>query len=315
MADVYEGSGARFTELFGRDASAEEDVKVAEISYTDDQIRNAFRETLKIRGSIKTVQDDNVLMGVALEDHNPVHQLKKYAFRYGLSEVLLMGTFEAGLGERVVQSAVDTLRGNEGLRNLRLVGQKSEFVGFIHPGEELEFVVDKTFTLDEIVAVEITGVVKRKRENVPVINITTKLGGSFPKSEAKYAGTVYSRSFLMHPDKLDAYWTAMRQEPSNNVPNILIDNLVPSAMLAFLRDRTGKIDGINTSMKFDYFQEPKPIRQDESRWYHVDLLRARDPVQTEQGYLYKIRAVCSQDGTLISSGIVNCISRQKIDVS
>jgi acyl dehydratase len=312
MKEIFQGSADVVTSMLYHETAPEnpEDRK----TYTDQQVMQAFQAALKERGVAEPLESDIPLLGHSLEDYNPIHRIRRVAARYELPDILFMGTHTSGLAERVIQSAVTNLRGLDGLKNLKIVGQRSVFNNPVHPGDKIEFAPTRFNAANGFINIDLVGNVKRRKEDpIKVVEVSAKLGEKYGSTEHKIAGPFFSREFLVDQAKLQSYWEAMRSPYTGNVPQIYAANLAPSAMLELLRSRTGRMDGINNSMSFNYVRDPKPVSPESPQTIQVDLFKAGKPKVTERGTMYKMRIAYSQEGKLLGIGDVTCSTLANVD--
>ncbi len=273
---------------------------------------------IRERELITTSREKIRLWGDVVEDYSVLHRIPEKAIEYGemfglkIKDTPIMGTHTAAYVEQFSERLLQIIKEHDKKDlGLKTTGLSIKFSDFVYPEEgirwQLEEPKESTFVLP------ITGNVNGRE----VADARIKIGLCYKSPKELIEEPVYSRNkFVLDEERLRDTYKCIPPANREKVPQMLPNAFVISTLFSLLREKTGRMKGVYATMNFDYMAEPE-LNQDVS----VQILPSRKPRETknkENGntqYMYKISAVCNQNGKQITRGEVLVTTPYLIDLT
>ncbi len=270
---ILEGINEQIGKLFG-----------VEPKPIDESLETKINKALaEEREKIKPKRDDIDGFSWVTGDNNPIHRIQKRAKKLGFEDIPLMGAHLAAYGEQYVERVVEDMRKYWGA-DIRIIGQDNSFKAPVYAGQQILWQITGYEKSDDIIKLKAVGTVKGER----VIDVTTRLGKEYYKMP-QIAGPIFSRRYILEKEHVEEFFNCVGAESNGTIPKILPAAFVPATLLALLEERTQTMEGMNLSMDFDFLSQMELGR------LQVDIFPTRKPKQRGDEYLYKFKAICSQN--------------------
>ena len=253
------------------------------------------------RAKIRPSKEDINMFSWVTGDNNPIHRIQKRAKKLGFEDTPLMGAHVAAYGEQFIEDVVENMRQYWGA-DIKIVGQSNKFRSPLYPGERVLWQVRRFNQRDSSVELEVTGTVKDRQ----IITITSKLGAKYPQMP-QIGGPIFSERYLIEADHLDEFFNCVGGTNKGRVPHMLPAAFVPATLLNLLKEKTQTLEGANMAMDFDFLNEASPGK------LQVDIYPPRKPLERQGQFIYKFRAVVSQDTRPITYGEILSSAPIKIE--
>jgi acyl dehydratase len=283
-----------------------------DVKQIDDRLESEIEIILK-EGTERTKisQEDNIGYCDITEDFGVIHRDAEAARAYAgefFRDTPIVGTLTDAIGSGVSGRVFEKLVNfwEEEGQEFKIVGQQTKFSDVVYPGDSISWTFPEQGYRENIDGVElsIVGSVKGRE----VASVTTRLGKDF-RQMPQIAGPILSRRFMIGEKEVSKAYQCAHEEPRNEVPASLVRAYVPSTLLVFQKEKTGKEEGMNRSMDFDVIREAKQGEIQADIFYPEKI-----PTRPTRGnYIYRFRAVVSQDSEPLQYGVVACLTPNFIE--
>ncbi len=255
------------------------------------------------REKIRPSREDIDEFSWVTKDNNPIHRIPKRAKKLGFEDIPLMGAHIASYGEQYIERVVESIREYWGA-DIKIIGQDNSFKAPVYPGQKIFWQVAGHKRTDSEIRLEIIGTVNSTK----IIDITTRLGKEY-KQMPQIAGPIFSRRYTLEKEHIEAFYNCVGSKTNERVPKMMPAAFIPATLLSLLEEKTQTMEGTNLSINFDFLAEPREGR------LQVDLftIPTRKPRQQDDQYLYKFRAVCSQNTIPIIYGEILSSTKHLIE--
>ncbi|MBU0466903.1 MAG: hypothetical protein KJ718_00420 [Nanoarchaeota archaeon] len=256
-------------------------------------------------------RENNVRYCDIFGDISPIHRDKNDALAFpllNLEDTPIAGILLAATGEKISRRAIARLRDYWGYdkSELAVIGQEVVFRDPAYPDQEVSWSFSG-YTEREGEGLDITLAATAKKR--PVVEVTTRLGKELGTMPA-IAGPISSGVYIMGPEKLRGCYECTGEEIAADTQPVFLPifsaSFTPSELLHLLKAKTGKIEGANRRMRIRYFAQPR------EGLLQVDVF---PPTKRESRYLYKFRAITSQDTKPVCYTEVTCAAPETLNLS
>lgn len=282
---------------------------------SDELVENEVNQALAgERENICPAREDMTAFGWVTGDNNPIHSMVERAKKLGFKDTPVMGMHIAAYGEQFSHGVIQRMRRYWG-GEVKVIGQSTTIKSPLYPRERTLWQVTEYKKRDTGIDLKILGTSGEQT----IAEVTTKIGREYALMP-QIAGPMYNRRFLLGEDHLESFYQAIGAKNDGTIPTMLPAAYVPATLLRLLEDRTGTIEGTIINMDFNSIRNAKLGR------LQVDIFPTREPRElmktdtltkerVSAGFLYKFKAMVSQDTKPITYGEVTTVSPIKLDLA
>ena len=286
----------------------------------DDEFDSELQTMLEEKSQkIKISREDNIRFANITGDTNPIHRDLEaaLAFNFGgmkFTDTPIIGTYLAMIGEQFSYRIFRSLRdhwGEDG-QDLKIIGQETKFKDPVYPDDDINWQVSGYNERSEYVDISLTGKVGKK----VVVEVATKLGylfGRMPPIAAPIIQPSKDKIMTIGPEEVRALNEMTNGGPTDRIPLTLLPALATRTMLAYKKQKTGDMVGLNRLMNFTFFDLPQTGE------IQVDIYRPKRIANTTRSdfHRYILRAVCglTTDSKPLCYGEIKIMCPQELDFS
>jgi acyl dehydratase len=278
---------------------------------TDEQLQIVLEQITQTRTAVPS-ETDVEMFGMVTLDNNPAHRDREIARSLGFEDIPVMGAHTAAYGEQYGRSILAVL-GSDG-NKVVLRGQENRFKAPFYLGDRLQWRLTGFKETDRGLDLNLEGMVNDKK----IIATKLKLGRTFPEVLEIPDPTIYTKDFSLDLPWLKEFYACVGRkseaevEPPKRIPSMLYASYVPSTLLELLKEVTGKREGTNLAMNFEFLQERK---LDGVETVYVDISQPRQPTEHKGTFHYKFKALVREGNTPITYGEIRSTTPHEIDFS